>query len=352
VIKKHGRLYRLDVWISGKRVRRSLRTDERALALDRARDIERELRTPKKPGLHFADFKPKYLEWARQTKPSSYVTEKYRLAILENSLTAAGISTLNEITPWHVEQFRAEILNRKIGQTDKTVGKSSANRYLALLRTMINRARDWGLFEGENPVSRVRLYREGQKVRPLTEAEIQKVLEAARAISAKKGATPLACSLYDICSLILNTGLRRSEALNLRWTDVGDDELRIRGKGGKVRMIPINAETALTLGRQLRLSAYVFDVPNRNRDGLLRRVTETITRQTGVRFHVHLLRHAFASRLLAAGVDVVTISSLLGHGHAMTTLLYAHSNPRLMRQAVDTLPGHRHVSTELSNSAK
>jgi site-specific recombinase XerD len=47
--------------------------------------------------------------------------------------------------------------------------------------------------------------------------------------------------------------------------------------------------------------------------------------------------HAFASRLLAAGVDVVTISQLLGHSAATVTLLYTHTNPRLMRQAVDTL---------------
>jgi site-specific recombinase XerD len=57
-------------------------------------------------------------------------------------------------------------------------------------------------------------------------------------------------------------------------------------------------------------------------------------------FHLHLLRHAFASKLLASGVDVVTISDILGHGASMTTLLYSHSSPAQKRKAVDTLSGH------------
>jgi integrase len=90
-----------------------------------------------------------------------------------------------------------------------------------------------------------------------------------------------------------------------------------------------------------RHGVFVFDVPYRDSVSVLRRVTETVKRQTGIPFHLHLLRHAFASRLLAAGVDIVTVSSLLGHGARMTTLLYAHSSIDQMRKAVDTLPGHR-----------
>jgi site-specific recombinase XerD len=57
-----------------------------------------------------------------------------------------------------------------------------------------------------------------------------------------------------------------------------------------------------------------------------------------VRFKPHLLRHAFATRLLASGADIVTVSAILGHGATMTTLLYTHSSPERMRQAVDSLP--------------
>jgi integrase len=204
---------------------------------------------------------------------------------------------------------------------------------------MFNKARDWGEFSGENPVSRVKFFREGGKVRPLSEADIATVLDAAQAISADKFTSPMGRALYDVCRLVLNTGLRRSEALNLRWVDIIDDELRIRGKGGKVRMVPLNAEARRIITGRARLTPYLFDVPNRNSSDVMRRVSETVARRTKAPFHIHLLRHAFASRLLAAGVDVVTISHILGHSAVMTALLYTHSNPKLMREAVTKL-GH------------
>jgi integrase len=327
----------LDIWCGKKRVRRSLHTSEHALAIERARDITVELRRPRPAGTPITEFTKTYLEWAKQTKPASCGTEKYRVAIIRLWFNNAGILTLSAITAQSVEQFRAYVMTRPVGHGDKKVGRTTANRYLALLRTMLNKAADWGMFEGRNPVSKVKFYREGAKVRPLTEDEVGRVLEAAREISASKHTSPTGRAIYDICRVVLNTGLRRSEVLNLRWADVGDDELQIRGKGGKVRMIPLNAEARSIIGRQYRAGSFVFAVPNRNASGVLRRVTETIARKTQVHFHIHLLRHSFASRLLAAGVDVVTIGDILGHSAHMTTLLYAHSSPARKRQAVDML---------------
>ena len=351
-IRKHNKTFWLDIWVGKKRVRRSLHTSEYALAIERARDITLELRKPKPAGADIAEFTKTYLEWARQTKPASFGTEKYRIAIISSWLYNAGLLTLEGITVHHVEQFRAYVMTRHVGHGDKTLGRTTSNRYLALIRTMLNKAADWGMFSGPNPVSKVKLFREGAKVRPLTEAEIAAVLEAAREISASKYTFPTGRAIYDICRVILNTGLRRSEALNLRWLDIGDDEIQIRGKSGKTRTIPLNAEARLVIARQPRISTYVFQVPNRNASGVLRRVTETIKRKTGVAFHLHLFRHAFASRLLAAGVDVVTIGDILGHSAHMTTLLYAHSSPARKRQAVDALPGHRHADSEAASAAK
>ena len=341
-IRKHGRFYRLDIWVGKKRVRRSLRTDERALALDRAREIERELRTPRPKGLLLAEFSKKYLEWAKQTKPSSEGTEKYRMPVIKSWFNNAGILTLEGITTYSVEQFRASLLTRRIGDTARTIGRTTANRYLALIRSMCNKAKDWGEFTGDNPVSRVKFYREGTKIRPLTEAEVATVLSATDALAARKHATPLQREAPALFRFILNTGLRKSEALMLRWADVGDDAITVKGKGGKARTIPLNAEAVEIFKKRQRLSQFVFDIPGRTSGSLLRRLTATIAKNAQVPFHVHLFRHVFASRLIAAGVDIVTVGSLLGHGAAMVTLLYTHSNPGLMRRAVDTLPGHRH----------
>ena len=342
-IIRHGKNYWLDLRVRGKRVRRSLGTDEYYLALDRAKAITDELRAPRPAGTPIAEFFDKYRAWARETKSSSFRTEDYRLKIIKAWCEGAGLSTLDAITPWHIEQMRADIrahdrrTKAESPQHGKTATKGTANRYCALLRTVFNKARDWGVFKGENPVSRVKFYREGGKVRPLSEKEIAAVIEAARAVSADKDTSATGRAIYDICRLVLDTGLRRSEVLNLRWADIIDEEIRVRGKGGKVRMVPLNDDAQRLLRARPRLTAYVFDIPNRNSAGVLRRVTETITRKTGVPFHLHQLRHAMASRLMAAGVDIVTISDLLGHGRTMTTLLYTHSSPKLKREAVDLL---------------
>ena len=352
MIKKHGKFYRLDIWLGKKRVRRSLRTDERALALDRAREIERELRTPRPKGLLLAEFSKKYLEWAKQTKPSSEGTEKYRMPVIKSWFNNAGIMTLEGITAYHVEQFRAYVMTRSVGHTDKTIGRTTANRYLALIRSMFNKAKDWGEFAGDNPVSRVKFYREGTKIRPLTEAEVTAIISATDALAARKHATPLQREAPALFRFILNTGLRKSEALMLRWADIGDDSITVKGKGGKVRTIPLNVEAAAILAGRRREGQFVFQIPGRTSGSLLRRLTATISKNTGIRFHVHLLRHVFASRLIAAGVDIVTVGSLLGHGAAMVTLLYTHSNPGLMRRAVDTLPRHRTPDVLPHHSAK
>ena len=178
---------------------------------------------------------------------------------------------------------------------------------------MINKAKDWGEFRGENPVSRVKFYREGSKVRPLTEAEIKAILKAADELAGRKHATPLQREAPALFRFILNTGLRHSEALCLRWADIGDDSLSIKWKGGKVRTVPLNREAAAILARRQRIGQFVFDIPGRTSESLMRGLSETISKKTSVRFHLHLLRHAFASRLLASVVDVVTISNLLGH---------------------------------------
>jgi len=352
VIQKHGKFYRLDIWLGKKRVRRSLRTDERVLALDRARDIERELRTPKPAGLLLAEFIPKYLEWARQTKPASAGTEKYRMPVIRDYFKGVGITTLEGITTYSVEQFRAYVMTRSVGHTDKKIGRTTANRYLALIRSMFNKAKDWGEFTGNNPVSRVKFYREGTKIRPLTEAEVASVLSATDALAARKHATPLQREAPALFRFILNTGLRKSEALMLRWADIGDDAITVKGKGGKTRTIPLNAEAAAILAGRRHEGQYVFQIPGRTSNSILRKLTATISKNAGVPFHVHLLRHKFCSKLLAAGVDVVTISQLAGHSAYMTTLLYSHSNPRLQRQAVDTLAGHRHADVLPHHSAK
>ena len=339
MIARRGKVWWLDIYVGGKRVRRSLHTREKSLAVERARDAAAELRGPNHIGTQLSDFIKQYLVWAYDTKPASYRNEYRQAAIIKAWFENDGLFTLESIASHDVERFRAAILERKRGNKDTSpaVTRTTANRYCAQLRTMFNKAKDWGLVRGDNPVSRVRFFRERANVRPLSEADILAVLAAVDAYALRKYATPLQREAPDLFRLILNTGLRKSEALGLRWADVVNDVVRVTGKGGKMRPIPLNKAAVAILYNRQRDGRFVFDIPNRDSPSLLKFLTASITKDTGIPFHLHLLRHAFASRLLTAGVDVVTISELLGHSAYMTTLLYAHSNPRQMRHAVDTL---------------
>jgi len=65
MIKKHGRYYWLDLWLGKKRIRRSLKTDEYHLAIERAHEISEDLKRGRTAGVTLAEFKARYLEWAR-----------------------------------------------------------------------------------------------------------------------------------------------------------------------------------------------------------------------------------------------------------------------------------------------
>lgn len=351
MLKKRGRMWWLDLWVGPKRVRRSLRTEERALAIERARDITLALRKPQPPGVVFDEFKVKYLEWAKQTKPASWRTEKYRVNIIGSWLNRAGLSTLDAITPHHLEQFRAWVMTKQIGHTTKVVGRSSANRYLALVRTMYNRARDWGVYEGPNPVSRVKFYRETGKAQPLSPADVRAILAAARTIAADP-LSPAQAAVADLIEFLLNTGLRRSEALCLRWRDYTGTAISVVGKQDRRRTVPLNMAAQAIVERQPRDGAFVFPIPNRHQPDNLRRTVKHIRKLSGVsHFHLHLCRHYATTAMLGAGVDIQTAAEILGHTRMSTSLLYAHSSPERKTRAVeaiaaalpDTDAGHRPV---------
>jgi len=349
LIKKRGAFYWLDVWCGKKRIRRSLGTSEHSLAIARANEITRELREKAKhPTTGLRDFAARYLEWARETKPTSWPAEKLRLDRMLGLFDELKVTRLEDVTPYHIEQIRSRLKSRVIvkGDVSRDVDRSKAttNRYLQVLRGMFYRAIDWEVISGPNPLRKVKFAREGAKIRPLTEDEIGKILEAAKAISAKPE-SPVQRVIYDLFVFVLNTGLRRSEALGLQWNDVRGADVHIIGKGSKLRAVPLNATALEVLHRQPRAGPYVFDVPNRTSGSLLRRTMEAIAKRTGVRAGLHLFRHAFATHLLAAGVDIVTISEILGHSRTMVSLLYSHSDPERKRRAVDILSDTRRMDS-------
>jgi integrase/recombinase XerD len=159
---------------------------------------------------------------------------------------------------------------------------------------------------------------------------------------------------YALFATMLNTGARVQEVLNLKAQDIRFDpphQVRLTGKGNKVRLCPIWESTAQLL-HQLVRDAY--DLKQSDQFVFRNRRDEPLTR-FGVRYllhkylpvsngqgscegarrpHPHCLRHTTAVYLLKAGVDFATISQWLGHAQLNTTMRYAKADMDLKRQAL------------------
>lgn len=304
----------MDLRIDGKRVRRSLKTTERTLAIIKAKELQDKLSVGSSGDIRFDEFSTKYLEWAWSSKPASANGEELRLERIKAFLLSHNVVHLSDITPYHVEQLKADLQVK--GRSPATI-----NRYLQILRGMFYRAIDWEMYHKPNPLKKVRFYREEPCRRLLTQDEVKRILEAAEAMAAKPR-SPLQRVFPDMICLAVNTGLRKSEILNLRWADVRGDTITVKGKGEKTRTVPLNDEARRVIERQPRRTSRIFGDIGSDYTSVFRRTVEAIRKRSGVDWHFHLLRHRFASTLLEFGVDIITVSELLGHSKAMTSLIY------------------------------
>jgi site-specific recombinase XerD len=162
--------------------------------------------------------------------------------------------------------------------------------------------------------------------------------EVDSALAAFDGDEPLALRNRALVELVYSAGLRSREAVDLDLADVDfeQEQVHIRGKGGKERIVPLGEEAALCLARYLRDSrphlfrgaenALFVSVRGRRLD------TSTLRRLFA---HPHRLRHAFATHLLEGGADLRTIQELLGHSSLSTTQVYSHVDGKRLRRVYD-----------------
>lgn len=215
----------------------------------------------------------------------------------------------------------------------KRVKPSTAARYFAVMRAALNRAVKEGIIT-VNPCSRVDKIKVEESERAfLTFEEVQRLAEAPCDYDEVKRA--FIVSAY--------TGLRLSDIEALKWSQVADGYLHVvQKKTGTVVRVPLN-ETALRfLGDPQAPDTPVFALPSRT---VLRYNLKKWARSAGIAKHVsfHTARHTFATIALTAGVDVYTVSKLLGHRNVNTTQIYAKVVDSRKREAVDMLPGLAHV---------
>jgi integrase/recombinase XerD len=194
----------------------------------------------------------------------------------------------------------------------------------------------------ENPAASLQLPRRPRTIpRALSPAETDRLIEAAT------GSTPRTLRDRALVELLYGAGLRVSEAVGLDKASVAIEErvVRVLGKGGKERLVPLGRPAAEAVRRYLALGRPHLDRRYRpelflnarggplTRAGaflILRRLAEKAGLEPG-RVHPHLLRHSFATHLLEGGADLRSVQEMLGHADLGTTERYTHVSDRRRR---------------------
>ena len=279
--------------------------------------------------------------------------------MLERAYPYIGNRKLAEIDALTIERFGSDLL--------KNMKPISVNRILSNLRAALYRAIHWDLLK-EHPMRKVKQLRvdDDTRVRYLTPEENRRLREALNDLETKRRAKQINCNEWrkehgykehpdyimftggvkPIVLLALNTGMRRGELLNLKWSHVNfaGRILTVVGetaKTGKTRHIPLNDEALAVLQEcyeQRKESELVFPAKKGKPLQNINWIWFTLMKSAQItNFRFHDCRHDFASRLVMAGVDLNTVRELLGHSTIKMTLRYAHLAPQKLADAVAKL---------------
>lgn len=236
---------------------------------------------------------------------------------------------IGQITQKDIKVFHESMSNKK----------TTANRSISFLSVIFRKAVEWDYLPlKSNPCTDIPKYKEKKKQRFLSRLELKK-LEDALDMQEKENIS----SYYTVNAirLALYLGCRKSNILNLKWEDVHLKENYIHLPDTKVgeSACPLNDKAIELLSSIKRKEGnpYVFPgrIPEKSLVGIAITWRKVLKRAgiKGLRFHD--LRHSFASFCLSEGVDLYTVSKLLGHKNIQTTTRYAHLELEQLKKATN-----------------
>lgn len=245
-----------------------------------------------------------------------------------------NISDINELTHFHIRSWLATMKDDK--QSARTVNRklSSLNSYYKFL-LRLGKVR-------KNPVRQLHAQKLPERLPSyLKEQETTRLMETVDFEEGFKGATD-----RMICTLLYQTGIRRSELLNMKEQDIewALKQVRVLGKGNKERLVPLGPQLlqeikdyieekrkvadsdsqyllVLESGKQL-YAGYVYRIVKKH----LGMVTSLSKKSP------HVLRHTFATQLLNNGANIQAIKDLLGHSSLAATQVYTHNNIEQLKE--------------------
>jgi integrase/recombinase XerD len=285
--------------------------------------------------------KREFLEYIELERGSSQRTVAIYERYLSRFFEQEKIRSVSDITDGAVREFRLW-LNRqprqKRGGSSETVSRKTQNYYMIALRMFLRHLAKREI--KAMPADRIEL----AKI-PEHQLDLITQNELARLLAAPEGNGLMALRDRAILELLFSTGLRVSELCSLtNDMDLSVDQVSIRGKGGKIRVVYISEEAKEAIkkyqkARKDMQDALFVGISNKKSQTepagpLTRRSVERIVKRYAVKAGIskkvtpHTLRHVFATDLLTNGADIRSVQMMLGHANISTTQIYTHVTDR------------------------
>lgn len=242
----------------------------------------------------------------------------------------------------------------------KTYKQKTTKRKIASIKAFFHYLEYEEMFE-RNPFNRIRTTFKEERILPrsipyeVIEQLFSYMYDIRENIPKNREQEKLIVRDLAILELMFMTGIRISELCNLKAEaiDLEQGLVRVYGKGGKERVIPIgNRDVVLLLKEYKKLFAEKIDAyffvnrwGNPLSDQAVRLMINKYTKEAGIKMHLtpHMFRHSFATLLLEEDVDIRIIQALLGHSSIVTTQIYAHVASEKKRNVLE----HRHPRNQM-----
>jgi integrase len=289
----------------------------------------------------FNELVTEYVKWAERQR--CFKSKSYLIEQLKETFGSYPLRRFNTML---LEQFQSERLQKGKEREIKAGYKpipvkgnmpATVNRFMATISHMFTKAVEWDMVEEETlkRIRKVKMLPENNKrLRYLSKEECKELINRCDS------------HLKPIVVTALNTGMRKGEILSLKWEHVDLKHGFIllnqdQTKNSERKELPINDTLRGVfqgITRRLDVPHVFYDPSNGKPYRDVKRSFKTALRKAGIKdFRFHDIRHTFASHLVMAGVDLTTVSKLLGHKTLTMTLRYAHLAPAHMVKALDIL---------------
>ncbi len=297
-----------------------------------------------------SELKRQFLEYTEIEKGRSLKTVENYDRYLTRFLNFAKTEDPKKISDEMLREYRLW-LNRQVAkeETKETLKKKTQNYYLIALRAFLKYLMKRGV--SSLPPERIELAKVPERSIDLISSN-----ELDRLMAAPSGNDLKALRDKAILELFFSTGLRVSELCSLNTDiDLSKDELSVRGKGEKIRVVFLSKEAKQAvknyLGKRKDMEEALFvsiggkdtDKHGRLTSRSVERIVKYYAVKSGISKKVtpHVIRHSFATDLLSNGADLRSVQALLGHANISTTQIYTHVTDTHLRDIHKQFHGKR-----------